>query len=69
MVGLTTPFRLLALFGLASIVELATATVCAADDCARRVTGTSTLPGKPDVTSRLELCSSFFRITETPPPV
>lgn len=38
---------------------------CNADNCARAVTGTRS--GKvPDVTSRMEDCSSFMQVTVTP---
>ena len=33
---------------------------CIADNCARAVTGTATLPGKPGVTARLADYSSFL---------
>ena len=44
------------------------ARACAADNCARAVTGTATLPNRPDATSRAADCSVFVQNTAGPVP-
>jgi hypothetical protein len=47
------------------VVSTTATTACDANNCARAVTGTRS--GKlPDVTSRMEDCSSFMLVTVTP---
>lgn len=50
----------------AAVLDKRTGTTCAADNCARAVTGTATAP---PLSSRKADCSSFLRRTVTPDPV